>query len=266
MREWSSPFIKGFSMCFTICGVIGTVAIYFNNTILCLKDENILRLENEITKQVDFSERYHEEQVMRRQVELRSADLKENLSILISKNWEEKYFSEHLAKQTLEKKVELLKVRNEGLENSINSNKKDPKKSQEINYIKQELKLAKQELSQLRILYTQEKDKKFKLINVPISSKTSDESVFEMVKASISNLGSSNSRDFLISTYKGTEHKITITQLSQVVYRMRSLNTLETIQAISKNIVNDQNPTTLKKILSRMGSSNSAKALKYFVK
>ncbi len=247
MSEWNSPFIKGFSTCFTICSVIAAVAIYFNNTIISLKDEEISKLEKEISNQVDFSEKFHQEQAIRRQTELREAELKEQLGILTTKKWEEKYLSEHLAKQSLEERIVLLEVKNKELLDAINNNKPDPKKDIEIESLKKELTLAKNELAKLRKLYTQDKAKSYAEIPVDKTASNSNSQIFEMIKTTIPRLGSSDSRDLIVSTYKGTNYKITITQLSQVVYRMGSLNILETISAISDNIVNDNNQESLTK-------------------
>ena len=137
MNEWNSPFIKGFSTCFTICSVIAGIAIYFNNTIINLKEENIERLEKKVSIQEDFSEKYHKEQASRRQIVIRATEVREQLNIQLSQKWEEKYLSEHLAKQSLEEQVSLLETRINDLRSRIKNNKPDPKKDLEIKYLKQ---------------------------------------------------------------------------------------------------------------------------------
>lgn len=266
MSEWNSPFIKGFSTCVTICSVIAGIAIYFNTTIVSLKDDNIERLEKKVSQQEDFSEKYHKEQAIRRQVEIREAEITQQLNIYISKKWEEKYLSEHLAKQSLEEKLSLLKTRNNDLNSRIKNNKQDPKKNLELKYLKEELRLAKKELSKLRELYTKEKNKPPRVVNISEKQINNRNSIYKSVMAAIPNMISSDIRDFIISTYKGTKRTITISQFANIASSMISSDILKTIKGISPHIINDGNPATLEKIVDEMISSDSRKALQYLMK
>jgi 2-methylcitrate dehydratase PrpD len=145
MTEWNTSFKKGFATCFTICTAIAGVAIYFNSTIISLKDEQINQLETKISKQEDFSEKYHKEQAIRRQVELREAELIQQVNIQSAKKWEEKYHAENLSKQSLEEQVALLEARINDLQ-SKQKGTVDPKKDVEIKYLKEELELTKKRI------------------------------------------------------------------------------------------------------------------------
>lgn len=263
MSVWDTPFKRGFATCFTICAAIAGVAVYFNDKILDLKNTDIARLEKAASQHDDVTEKLHKEQVLRRQAEVHESELEAQLQNLIAEKWEEKYESERLSRKSLEEQLALLEVRNKDLRKSIESSESvDPKKALEIEYLREELDLAKRELSQLRDLYTKERAKPPVVVRVPVTQPEDDKAVFEMVLASIPNLVSSDTRSFLISTYKGSDRSITISQLAMTAPAMTSTDILKTIQEISPNILNDGKSDTLRKLVNEMTSTDSTAALK----
>jgi hypothetical protein len=266
MIEWKSSFTKGFMTCVTLCGLIAGVAIYLNDKIIDLKNETIAKLENKISEQIEFSDKYHQELSLRRQAELRVSDLQEQLSIQLGKKWEEKYLSLKIEKNTLEQRFALLKNKFDALKQELNTDKPIKKYEVEINYLKEELRIAKDELTKVRKLYTKEQQKSPKIIEVPNNLGESDENVYKMVETSIGNLDSTDKRYFLINTYKDTKYKITISQLSKVVMSMSSTDLRYTIVNLSENIIDDGNPDTLKALIEKMNSTDSRIALYHLVK
>ena len=122
------------------------------------------------------------------------------------------------------------------------------------------------ELSKLRELYTKEKSKPPRIVTVPEKQEKDKNSVYKSVMVAIPNMISSDIRDFVISTYKGTKRMITISQFANIAPSMRSSDILKTIKGISPNIINDGNPATLEKIVDNMISSDSRIALQYLMK
>lgn len=267
VTHWFTSFKKGVVACFAICSVIASIAVYFNSQILDLKNETIDRLEKGLASKEDFADKYHKEQVLRKQFELKAAQLQEILDAQFAFKWEEKYESEKLRRQAVEENLNLLEVRAAELKKSLESREQpDPTKDAEIKFLKEQLQIAKAENDQLRVLYTKVKEQKSSPQNSAVPVPATSNAVYKMVIAAIPDLTSTDTSKVIINAYKDSKHTITISQLAGLAPAMTSSDIVRTIKAIAHNIRNDGSIDSVKRITNECTSTDAQTVMAILVK
>lgn len=261
-HTWTSPFFKGFAACFTICSVIAAVAVYFNSQVLELKNGQIAAAERELKAREDNQEKYHQEQVFRKQADLKLVQVEQDLAALLAAKWQEKFEAERLQKHTAQEKLAIVETHYKDVTEAVQQGRVEPAKELEIKLLKEELRVARAEVEQLRILYTQEKEKQPTVVIANPTNTPPADAVFNALAVSLFGMDSLDCRHAILSSYQGTSNRITVAQLAQLVHGMEDMDIVLVCESIRPNIINDGNPEAIAALTFGLSSRATARVLK----